>query len=313
MNDRDNYHKRIVQSIVSNTIVLGLDYVATSMPFGMALKAEALVRKPQWNDLLQWREWKDAYKRAWNVLKYGFYPSFLLGVATSEATKQLDSPIMARYGDFIMPGIINMATAPASSLVSINTRYHLQLDLIRLYRQRGMSGVSALTGGVCCIGLREALCFHALHHNSNVLAKRIADGGAAYRTTAFVFRKQDGNPTIFSKLLASFPDGLAMLAAQPLTIFAANAAVCKYRIQQDVSLMMAKPKLTSPISLLRWQWKFGQFVCQSIVEEGKKSGLSFFKSFAPGVVVRTSSLLGTLTVFKYALEPVTEGVRRLRM
>jgi len=304
----DSVMRQIARTILSNTIVLGCDYLATSMPFGMALKAEALVQKPTWRDLLKRKEWKDSYKRTWGVLKYGFYPTFLLEVAVSEAAKRTRSPMLASYSDLIIPTLISAGTAPASSIVAINTRYKLQLDLLQLYRQKGLSGVTKLTGGPISVGIREGLCFYALHHKTSDFAQRIADNSAQYQSVSSLYRKSDGNPTWVSKLLATSSDGLAMLAAQPLTIFAANAATFKYQLQQQPDLMPKKPKLTSPLALIRWQLNFARYVCHNIVEEGKKTGLSPFKSFAPGVVVRTGSLLGTLTVFKYCLDPVTQAV-----
>ncbi|MDR3491969.1 MAG: hypothetical protein P4M12_08015 [Gammaproteobacteria bacterium] len=299
----DSASRQVAQTVLSNTIVLGADFATTSMPYGMALKAEALVRRPVWTDFLRRNEWIGAYKRTWGVLKYGFYPTFLLEVAATETTKQLGSPTIAHYSDILMPAIIGAGTAPAVSFAAINARHNLQLDIAQVLRAQGVRGVTRLTGGPSAIGLREAICYKALHHDTSDLALRIADSSSAYQLTSFLFKNKDNKPTLLAKLVASSPDALGLLVTQPLTMFAVNAGIQKFHLQQQPNTTDQKPKVTSPFALLKWQAGFLQNIGRSIMTEGKSHGLSKVLSFSPGAVARTASLFGTLTVFKYALEP----------
>lgn len=290
--------RRIAHKIISNAIVLLCDYGATSMPYGMALKAESLVEKPKLRDFVKPAEWVGAYKRTWGVLKYGFWPTFLLEVAAAETTKRYGTPFMAAWADTVMPGVIGAGTAPAVSFAAINTRFKTNLDVWQVLRTQGVSGVTRYTGGAVVLGAREALCYQIFHHDSSPWAKIIADKTG--------LKNKDGKPNLFATLLASTPDGLGLLATQPMTMFGVNSAIRKYMLQQSGALAQ-KPGLTAPAALLKWQLQNALEVCRLIQSEGRSHGLNSFFSFSPGVVARTASLFGTLAVFKHCL-PVAEQV-----
>jgi hypothetical protein len=299
---RDSAARRITQTVLSTSMVLGADFVTTSMPYGMALKAEALVRRPLFSDLLLKSEWVGAYKRSWGVLKYGFYPTFLVEVAATETTKQFASPKIAQYSDTIMPAIIGAGTAPAVSFAAINARFNLQFDILHVLKTQGFKGVSRLTGAPGIIGIREAICYKALHHDTTAFAKRIANASSNSHIMSSLLKNKDGNPSPVARIIASTPDAAGLLLTQPLTMLAVNAGIHKYAKQQHPNVA-EKPTIASPVALLKWQLGFWQEICSSIICEGKKHGLSQRLSFAPGIAARTLSLFGTLGVFKYAMEP----------
>ncbi len=294
--------REITKGVIATSIVLGIDYSTTSMPYGMALKAEALVKSPQWGHLLQRSEWKEAYTRSWSVLKYGFYPTFLLEKAATETTKHFGTSTIADYSDLVMPGLVGMGTAPAVSFAGINARYGTQLDVLQVLRTQGIRGVTRLTGGAGTIGVRELTCYQVFHHDTSEQAKYIANAGGSR-----LFKRQDGTPTIVSTAIADIPDGLALLATQPLTMFAVNAAKHKYAALLQPNATQ-KPSITAPVALLKYQLEFLQQICSEIMKEGKTHGLNRFLSFSPGIVARTVSLFGTLSVFKYCLGPAEKVV-----
>lgn len=295
--------RRISQTVIANTVMLGADFACSSMPYGMALKAEALVKSPKFSDLFKLSEWRGAYARSWSVLKWGFYPTFLAEVAATESVKQLGSPALTYYSELFMPGIIGSLTAPAVSFAAINTRFkEAKLDLVQVAREQGVAGVKINSAGFVAIGIREAACYYALHNDTSKTAQAIAD-----KMQSPLFRDKDGKPTRASKWLAALPDAALLAASQPLTMFAVNAATLKYQRMQQPG-QPKKPKLRSPIALLTFQMQFMQDVCRQITQEGRQSGLSTFFSFSPGFVVRTSSLFITLSVFKYGLDPVMQLV-----
>src|SRR5436189_434431 len=88
--------RNVSQTLISNTIVLGLDFLATSKLYGMALKAEANVKPPKLRDFGKLSEWRSAYRLTWDVLKFGFWPTFLVETAAStvasETAKHFNRP-----------------------------------------------------------------------------------------------------------------------------------------------------------------------------------------------------------------------------
>lgn len=295
----------ILCTVSANTVALGIDYALNGGAYGIALTAEANIKKPSISDLLKLNTWRHGYANTWGVLKYGFYPTFLFEVALAEAGKKVNSATFSRYSEMVMPTIVGMGTAPSVSITAINERFNLRYDLLQVVRQQGFFGLKKLSAGATPIGLREGLCYYALHHNTSPLAKRIANN-MHYPAISFLFRRENGDPTLLTQSLVTVPDAACVLAGQPLTVLAVNASITKYQLQQT-------NKIDYPVgttaSYFQTRVLFWKMVCENIIEQGKKSGLSPLKSFLPGTWLRTASLLGTVGVFKTCLEPTKEFIQ----
>lgn len=296
----------ISRTILANTGALIIDFVVNGIPYGQALQAEAKVQKPPFRDLLNWNRCLSGYKTTWGVLKYGFYPMFLAEVALAEVCKQSESPTLHFWSTSLMPGLLGMGSAPAVSQAAINAHLShtdgpkaLKIDLLEVAKKQGLKGVVKLTGGAVPIGVREALCYRALHHDTSPIARNIATTAHRYQFFSAVLRKQDGNPTIVARSIANIPDALSIFAGQPLTMLAVNASIHKYHLMQQPTSLNSKTS-----SYLTRRIEFWKQVIQQIMKEGKKSDLSAIRSFSPGTVLRTVSVLGTVGVFKTCLEPL---------
>lgn len=289
-------------TIAANTTALAIDFTLNGGPYGIALAAEATVKKPTVHDLLKLSTWRNGYANTWGVLKYGFYPTFLLEVALSEAGKQVNSAAFSNYSDMFMPTLVGMGTAPAVSVAAINERFQMNQDLLQVIKQKGLGGLKKISAGATPIGLREGLCYYALHHDTSPWATHIASV-AQYSCVSFFFSRQDGQPTLFTKSLVSLPDVACVLAGQPLTVLAVNAAITKFTLQQQPARTIGNTAGYFQTRLLFWE-----LVCNTIIAQGKKSGLSPIKSFLPGTWLRTASLLGTVGVFKTCLEPTKSWI-----
>lgn len=294
--------KDLASTVAANTVALGVDYFLNGGPYGIALVAEANVKKPTINALLQAHTWSNGYAKTWSVLKGGFYPTFLCEVFLSEASKQLNSANFSHHLELFMPTLVGMGTAPAISLAAINERYGTKFDLFKTLRSQGVRGAAKLSAGATPIGVREGLCYYALHHDSSSWAKQIA-AITEESALAFLFHRQNGEPSLLSQCLAAAPDATCVFVGQPLTVLAVNAAITKYQFNQHAN------DVVNNGSYLRNRISFWQAVHQNIVTKGQQSGLSPLKSYSPGIWLRTLSLFGTVGVFKTCLEPTKEWIQ----
>lgn len=295
----------IASTVSANTIALGIDFALNGGMYGIALAAEANIKKPAIQDLLKLNTWRHGYANTWGVLKYGFYPTFLFEVALSEAGKKVNSESFAKYSEFVMPSIVGMGTAPSVSITAINERFNLHFDLPQVIKQQGISGLKKLSAGATPIGLREGLCYYALHHDTSTLAQKFANS-MQYPLISSLFRRENGEPTLFTHGLVTVPDAACVFAGQPLTVLAVNAAITKYHLEHANKIDKFAGTNSGYYQTRLLFWKM---VCGNIIEQGKKSGLSTVKSFLPGTWLRTLSLFGTVGVFKTCLEPTKELIQ----
>jgi hypothetical protein len=267
----------IPAKIASTSLVLAADFFANGGSYGFCIKAQAHVKPVTLSELCKPSEWFKAYGRTWNVLKYGFYPMFLTEVALSEAMKQVVPTSHAHYSDFIMPAVVGIGVAPAASVAAINEKFPSQkpLNLITQLRNGGIRAVTAKTGGVSPIALREALFYYAVHDDSK-------------------------NPFAYAF------DISAILLGQPLSMFATNAAILKHQEQIN-----SPQPLASKSFFLQTRLSFWLRVCELIISEGKKSNLSTPQSFAPGAFMRSITLLGTYGIFRLCSKPAEDTVNTL--
>lgn len=283
--------QNIFREIIANTATLGVDFVVNGGTYGMGFVAGAKVQATNLAALSSLRSWLNGYTVTSRVLKYGYYPAFLVQVGLVEGVKHSGSGFINQHSDAIMPALVGVLTTPACSIAAINeSTPNANLRLMEMLKKTGLRSVLHVSSGMTPIALREMLCFQALHHDTTTWAQQIADSSAAYPRTSIAFRRQDGSATPLSHCLASVFDVVAILAGQPLSTLASQAAILKHQ-------RSLQPATTPSTGMLSSRLTFWRDTCKQIVEKGKASGLSPIRSFAPGTAIRTFSLLGTLGVF----------------
>lgn len=300
--DKPEIGKEIATKVIANTITLVGDFVVDGGTYGLGFTASARVKEVTFKELRDPRVWLRGYHTTWQVLKWGFYPAFLAEVAAAEAGKHFKSPISSELTETLMPGLVGTLITPASSLAAINQLRPLdqQLNFTSLLRTEGLRGISRVSAGATVIGLREWLCFWGLHHPSHLWSNAIAESSQKYHFLSTLFSRQDGSPTIAAKGIVAFVDISAILASQPLSILASNAAI--YKSKQFGAPVVSQSYLASRAT-------FWSGVTKQIITEGEKNGLSPARCLGPGFAMRMTSFVGMYTLFKNGYKPIEDFTR----
>jgi hypothetical protein len=294
--------ERILLQLSTTTILLIGDFLLNGGTYGMSLEAGAEVKKVTLRHLTQPSNWQNGYARTWQMLKFGFYPVFLFEVVCAETGKALGTAAFSHYSDFVMPGLVGVLIAPSMSFSALNQLHDKKFhaDFLHILKTEGVRGITRRSAGGTLLGLREALSYKALHHDTSAWEKSLVTHTEKYSLFSFLFRGKDGNPTPVAKGFVSIFDLGLIMAGQPLTTLAINAAIYKNRQTYSANSLTPREYGVSRINFWRGTW-------QLIVD---KSGSKPWQGLFAGSSLRFASLAGMLGIFKYGSAPVESFVQR---